>query len=60
MELQLRPKTRFEMATEYSVCIKTFLRMLHDYGITLEARKLIGIQKQIEIYSKLGKPSITV
>lgn len=49
-------KTRQEMANEYGVCVKTFIKKLADVGIFLPERELISLDLQDLIYEKLGNP----
>jgi hypothetical protein len=50
-------KTRQEMAHEYGICVKTFIKKLADVGIILPERELISLALQKEIYEKLGNPA---
>jgi hypothetical protein len=50
-------KTRQEMANEYGICVKTFIKNLTDVGIVLPERELISLTLQKEIYEKLGNPA---
>ena len=50
-------KTRQEMANEYGICVKTFIKKLADAGIVLPERELISLALQKDIYEKLGNPA---
>jgi hypothetical protein len=53
-------KTRQEMANEYGICVKTFIKKLAEVGIFLPERELISPTLQDLIYEKLenlAKPS---
>lgn len=50
-------KTRQEMANEYGICVKTFIKKLVYVGIVLPERELISLALQREIYEKLGNPA---
>jgi len=50
-------KTRQQMAEEYGVCRKTFVRLLTKKRCFLE-KGLITPLDQLIIYSKLGKPNL--
>jgi predicted DNA-binding protein (UPF0251 family) len=49
-------KTRQQLADEYGVCRKTFIRLLSKKRIKLE-RGLISPKDQMTIYKKLGIPN---
>ena len=46
-------KTRQEMANEYGICVKTFIKKLAEVGIVLPERELISPTLQELIYEKL-------
>ena len=48
-----RFKTRQEMANEYGICVKTFIKKLAEVGIVLPERELISPTLQELIYEKL-------
>ncbi len=50
-------KTRQQMADEYGVCVKTFIKKLAQVGIFLPERELISLDLQDLIYEKLGNPA---
>jgi hypothetical protein len=50
-------KTRQQMANEYGICVKTFVKKLTEVGISLPERELISLVLQKEIYEKLGNPA---
>jgi hypothetical protein len=49
-------KTRQQLADEYGVCRKTFIRLLRKKRIKLE-KGLISPRDQLIIYDKLGIPN---
>jgi hypothetical protein len=49
-------KTRQQLADEYGVCRKTFIRLLRKKRIRLE-KGLISPKDQQVIYDKLGNPN---
>jgi hypothetical protein len=51
-------KTKQQMADEYGICRKTFIKMLKKRNIQLE-RVLISPKEQILIYNELGDPTVT-
>lgn len=50
-------KTKQQMADEYGVCRKTFVKLLTEQNIKL-GRVLISPREQLKIYQKLGLPDI--
>ena len=48
-------KTKQQMADEYGVCRKTFVKLIIEQNIKLR-RTLISPKEQLKIYQKLGKP----
>jgi len=48
-------KTKQQMADEYGVCRKTFIKLIHEQNIKLR-RILISPKEQLKIYQKLGFP----
>jgi len=53
--MKAKPKSRQELANEYNVNIRTFMKWLENEGITLSSG-LLCPRKVEEIYSKLGEP----
>jgi len=51
----MKAKTKQDMANEYGVCLKTFVRWLKKHNIKI-SRGLITPKEQKEIYNKLGIP----
>jgi hypothetical protein len=49
-------KTRQQLADEYGVCRKTFLRLLRKKRVRLE-KGLISPKDQMVIYDRLGYPN---
>ena len=50
-------KTKQQMADEYGVCRKTFIKLLNEQNIKL-GRILISPKEQLKIYQKLGLPDV--
>jgi hypothetical protein len=50
-------KTKQQMADEYGVCRKTFVKLLTEKNIKL-GRILISPREQLKIYQKLGLPDV--
>jgi hypothetical protein len=50
-------KTKQQMADEYGVCRKTFIKLLTEQNIKLR-RILISPREQLTIYKKLGLPDV--
>jgi len=48
-------KTKQQMADEYGVCRKTFVKLITEQNIKLR-RILISPKEQLKIYQKLGMP----
>jgi hypothetical protein len=48
-------KTKQQMADEYGVCRKTFVKLITEQNIKLR-RVLISPKEQLKIYQKLGLP----
>jgi hypothetical protein len=49
-------KTKQQMADEYGVCRKTFVKLITEQNIKLR-RILISPKEQLKIYEKLGIPN---
>lgn len=58
-DAQFNSKTRLQMATEYGVDYKTFMRLLKKHDIQLP-RGLIYPKSQKNIYEHLGYPSAEI
>jgi hypothetical protein len=50
-----KPKTRKQMAEEYGICVKTFMKKCLEVGIILAPRELIYPNEQALIYERLGR-----
>jgi hypothetical protein len=50
-------KTKQQMADEYGVCRKTFIKLITEQNIKLR-RILISPKEQLKIYQKLGVPDV--
>jgi len=49
------PKTRLQMAAEYNMLIRSFMRKLSQAGITLPPGRIMP-DDQLRIYQALGSP----
>lgn len=48
-------KNKSQMAAEYGVCVKTFVKMLKEATMEIKGKIITPLQQE-QVYEKLGRP----